>query len=716
MTNQDQPKLVSWNARSSLNTPAGINNLKILIENYQPDIIALQETGRYTNNSGKSYPLKIKGYQYFEVLPQNNNEKNKNSVAILIKNTINFISVNQKHTHWGVMQTIKILPPNYNKDKATKSFYLSNVYVKIGTEFDNVFFRDFKALCKSYTNQIITGDFNAKNNIWGIVNERSGQIREGVIQGDKRGIKINDIINNANGQILNDGRATRLGNKGQKDSAIDLTIAFGQYLIDSVWDISNDNYGSDHLPLIITIKHQIVNNYKHSPLIKFDIEDADWDIFREKLKDKETIPEGQGYKDLKDTDVNVWLDNIENLITDTAKKCFKNNAEKLGKIENKPKKFRHTNYWFNDALKAEKKFVNKKLKTFRLSGKEEDRVVYRCAKKTYETNIMITKRATFDKWANEINFNTNSKEAFRKLNAIQGNVMSNGVSTLKINDTFITSDKDKAEAFAAHYENISSDNNLSNEFIELRERTIATADLQFSNRTKDEYNQEFKIEELDKQLNKRKKKSATGSDGIEYRLIKNLPYNFRLHILEFFNYIYEKTIDKIPGNFTTANIITLLKPNKDPHVCASYRPISLTNHLGKLLEAMVNHRLKQFLEKNRIISPNQAGFRNKRECLDQVARIENEVRNINNKNYGVLAVFLDIEKAFDTACRPLILKILKESGIKGQMYNYIRAFLSNRTFRVKIGSELSEYRPLKNGVPQGAVLSPTLFFTNSKLF
>ena len=116
------------------------------------------------------------------------------------------------------------------------------------------------------------------------------------------------------------------------------------------------------------------------------------------------------------------------------KKCFKNNAEKLGKIENKPKKFRHTNYWFNDALKAEKKFVNKKLKTFRLSGKEEDRVVYRCAKKTYETNIMITKRATFDKWANEINFNTNSKEAFRKLNAIQGNVMSNGVSTLKIND------------------------------------------------------------------------------------------------------------------------------------------------------------------------------------------------------------------------------------------------------------------------------------------
>ena len=145
MTNQDQPKLVSWNARSCLNTPAGINNLKVLIENYLPDIIALQETGRYTNNSGKSYPLKIKGYQYFEVLPQNNNEKNKNSVAILIKNTINFISVNQKHTHWGVMQTIKILPPNYNKDKATKSFYLSNVYVKIGTEFDNVFFRDFKA-------------------------------------------------------------------------------------------------------------------------------------------------------------------------------------------------------------------------------------------------------------------------------------------------------------------------------------------------------------------------------------------------------------------------------------------------------------------------------------------------------------------------------------------------------------------------------------------
>ena len=43
------------------------------------------------------------------------------------------------------------------------------------------------------------------------------------------------------------------------------------------------------------------------------------------------------------------------------------------------------------------------------------------------------------------------------------------------------------------------------------------------------------------------------------------------------------------------------------------------------------------------------------------------------------------------------------------MYNYLQSFLDNRTFRVKVDQDLSDTYIQENGVPQGSVISPTLF-------
>ena len=66
-------------------------------------------------------------------------------------------------------------------------------------------------------------------------------------------------------------------------------------------------------------------------------------------------------------------------------------------------------------------------------------------------------------------------------------------------------------------------------------------------------------------------------------------------------------------------------------------------------------------------------------------------------------------KCFDTVDRNSILLELKKIGIKGQMYNYLQSFLDNRTFKVKVDHDLSDTYIQENGVPQGSVISPTLF-------
>ena len=50
-------------------------------------------------------------------------------------------------------------------------------------------------------------------------------------------------------------------------------------------------------------------------------------------------------------------------------------------------------------------------------------------------------------------------------------------------------------------------------------------------------------------------------------------------------------------------ILPFLKPNSDPTLPASYRPIALSSVLGKLFQKILNKRLLRFLESNNILSP-----------------------------------------------------------------------------------------------------------------
>ena len=115
------------------------------------------------------------------------------------------------------------------------------------------------------------------------------------------------------------------------------------------------------------------------------------------------------------------------------------------------------------------------------------------------------------------------------------------------------------------------------------------------------------------------------------------------------------------------------------------------------------------MKKNEIIKPEQAGFRNNRRTLDHLLRLTSDVETCINRKKINIAVALDLEKAFDTVHREGILVEMKKIGINGQMYNYVRSFLTNRTFQVRVEDTLSDIHVQENGTPQGAVLSPTLF-------
>jgi hypothetical protein len=72
-------------------------------------------------------------------------------------------------------------------------------------------------------------------------------------------------------------------------------------------------------------------------------------------------------------------------------------------------------------------------------------------------------------------------------------------------------------------------------------------------------------------------------------------------------------------------------------------------------------------------------------------------------------IYTDYSKAFDTVSHSKLLLKLDRLGIKGQILEWIKDFVTDRTQRVRVEEFLSQSEKVKSGVPQGSVLGPVLF-------
>ena len=228
-----------------------------------------------------------------------------------------------------------------------------------------------------------------------------------------------------------------------------------------------------------------------------------------------------------------------------------------------------------------------------------------------------------------------------------------------------------------------------------------------NNPKNNELNESFSMNELNSAIKQCKQKSSPGQDNISYEMLKHMPKSSLRILLRLYNQLFSE--GRVLHEWKEAVVIPIHKPGTDATLPGSYRPISLTSVLCKIMERLITNRLVWFLEKYNLLNKNQSGYRKNRSTIDQLIRLHDSINKSINTNGYTLGIFIDFSKAYDMMWREGLLYKLRNIDLLGNIYSWIEDFLTGWTIKVKIGSTLSESFDLENGTPQGSVISPILF-------
>ena len=642
--------IVQWNCRGFR---ANVNELNLLCSQVHPATIALQETFLQATNT-----TSVTGYHILR--KDVDADRPCGGVALLINSSVLYSEVPLDTPLQAVAARVSL-----HKTITVCSLYLPPTASVAKEDLTRL----FQQLPSPF---LVLGDLNGHSPLWG-----SDQY-------NIRGRVVESALAEFDLCLLNDGSPTYLHPASSSASCIDLTVCDPSVLLDFEWRVHDDQCGSDHFPLVVTP----VGSEEEAPVGRWNLKRANWELFsslcRSQLTEEAVLS--------TDDPASVF----SNILTSIAE-------ETIPKVVTVPKGPR--NPWFNEECKTihrERKRARRR--AFRCPTQENILTFKRLRAKARYT-FKKRKKESWRDFVSSLTSKTPSQKVWKVIRKIKGKGGTASVCHLRVGDRLVTDKQAVANLLASTISKNSSAAHYSSEFQKVK-AAKENKPCDFSSDGSEPYNLPFSFDELKLALQKCND-SAAGLDSIHYQLLTHLPEESLYILLSVFNHIWSTGL--FPPSWREAEVVPIPKPGRDLSNPGNYRPIALTSCVCKTMERLVNSRLVWFLETNSLISDLQCGFRQGRSTVDHLVRFETFIREAFVKKQHVLAVFFDLEKAYDTTWKHGILADMHTMGFRGRLPVFIKGFLSGRSFRVRVGSTHSDAFEQEMGVPQGSILSPVLF-------
>ena len=331
------------------------------------------------------------------------------------------------------------------------------------------------------------------------------------------------------------------------------------------------------------------------------------------------------------------------------------------------------------------------------------------AKKEYKSLITESKLKQQNSDSNFLNNSRNSGQFWHRYDKIIGRKSNNIVEPIFDNDsqTYIFDNEIISEKLTNYHIRKTVNNDLkSSDFKAEIEKKIN--EIMISNKLsetvvffgKQHVKQAIKCSNIN---------SAPGPDRITLDLIENGEDLLALSFTHLMQACY--LVGYFPRPWKMENRIYLKKPDKEHcHQENSYRPISLSNTLGKNFERIILQETINILEEKKFFKGKNvyAYFINKNVPQALLPLVEQLCSAIRDNKYGIV-VLADLQGAFDSVWRKGALYKLHQADINSNLLAIFSRFFTDRSFRNLVNSYTSEWSFSYTGVPQGSLLSPLIF-------
>ena len=434
---------------------------------------------------------------------------------------------------------------------------------------------------------------------------------------------------------------TRVDTKGHKSSP-DITVAPNHWTGHMQWSsLTKRAGGSDHIPLLITIKKPIASsqhrerkrtNKKREKATKWAFKKADWDIFRQELNEN----------------INTWpaawknwsTHKLNNALTYSIRAAAEESIPRGRRIKPKP-------FWNSELDKLSRECDDARLNAH-LSDADAELFVQK--RKEFDKACVEEKTKSWRSFIEGIDPTTDQSKIWKTIAGLDGRKSKNqpGIELKTEEDSpqVAKTDNEKARLFINTYvkaskppEELKGKSKKEAEKPVIHKMRSATKGCSSCGKDKTGMCAGFSRDELETSLWKAKSGKATGPDQIANEMLKNLSAEGKERLLFLLNKSWQEGV--CPGLWKLGEIIPYPKAGKDHQITSSYRPISLLSVIGKLLERLVKTRLEHFLESHNKLDPSQAGFRKTRSTVEQVGRLTQTIYDGFEERNRTLVVYVD---------------------------------------------------------------------------
>ena len=522
-----------------------------------------------------------------------------------------------------------------------------------------------------------------------------------------------DIMDAIDLVSMNTGVPTHCHDASHRLSAPDVTFCDPTSASDATWSVLPGSIcGSDHSGIIAelwpTLSH---NGIRRAPCERvWDTRNADWDTWKEL-----TDWDGWSARTRVDLANGVSIDDVYR----SWLSVFQELAMKhIGVRDRHPTSaVQHGKGWWSDALLP---FIRERDRARRLHLRhptDVTRDAYRAASNAARARVREAKANYLRALADQLDADARAapKRFWDAFNRECRPQASGSGPPIRIADgSHVAQPSAKADVLNQHFAGVSSSRlrhaqscGMCEPDAEVLEYFRAHAEAFELTNDDSEHTDHFTLEQLQAEVNELRWACAGGPDMVLACMVKNGSPAMLRSILLVINASWSRAA--LPRLWKAANVRALLKRGIDVITAAAFRPISLLSIIGKLAERLVHRELRERVESLGCLPPSQSGFRRGHSTLDGITRLSLALHSAFAQRLVAVGAFIDVEKAYDTVWRLALLVKLHKVGIRGRLLRWIANFLSDRVQRVCVDGMYSSWLTLEDGVPQGSVLSCTLY-------